>query len=110
AYYDGKAAFAEWNTGKLFTFQVSDDTSELIDINRILESTAFRRPHALEWAADGALYLIEWASGFGGNNADSGGYRIDYLAGQRAPVARAEADVTSGPVPPEGSISSEGAR
>ncbi|WP_251840939.1 ThuA domain-containing protein, partial [Oceanitalea stevensii] len=110
AYFDGKAAFAEWNTGKLFSFQMSDDSSELIDINRILSSFSFARPHALEWGADGALYIIEWGSGFGGNNADSGVYRIDYLAGQRAPIARAEADVTSGPLPLEVTFSSAGSR
>ena len=110
AYFDGKAAFAEWNTGKLFTFQMNEDTTEVVDINRILESMSFRRPHALEWGADGALYIIEWGSGFGGNNADSGVYRLDYLSGQRAPIARAEADVTNGPIPLEVTFSSEGSR
>ncbi|MEE6283178.1 ThuA domain-containing protein [Georgenia sp. MJ170] len=110
AYWDGKAAFAEWNTGKLFSFQMSDDTSEVVDINQILSTMSFARPHALEWGADGALYMIEWGSGFGGNNADSGVYRIDYISGSRAPIARAEADVTSGPVPLTVQFSSEGSR
>ncbi|MEE6287399.1 ThuA domain-containing protein [Georgenia sp. MJ173] len=110
AYWDGKAMFAEWNTGQLFSFQMSDDTSEVVDINRILSTMSFARPHALEWGDDGALYMIEWGSGFGGNNADSGVYRIDYISGTRAPVARAEADVTSGPVPLSVNFSSAGSR
>ncbi|WP_324650821.1 ThuA domain-containing protein [Georgenia sp. H159] len=110
AYFDGKAAFAEWNTGKLFSFQLSDDTSTVVDINQILSTMSFARPHALEWGADGALYIIEWGSGFGGNNADSGVYRIDYVSGSRAPIARAEADVTSGPVPLTVQFSSAGSR
>ncbi|WP_452176640.1 ThuA domain-containing protein [Georgenia satyanarayanai] len=110
AYFDGKAAFAEWNTGRMYSFQMSDDGTELIDINRILSSMSFARPHALEWGADGALYIIEWGSGFGGNNADSGIYRIDYISGQRAPIARAEADVTNGPLDLEVNFSSAGSR
>ncbi len=57
------------------------------------------RPHALQFGPDGALYMIEWGSGFGGNNADSGIYRIDYVEGNRAPVAQVTTDRTSGPAP-----------
>ncbi|MDD9206390.1 PKD domain-containing protein, partial [Georgenia sp. 10Sc9-8] len=110
AYWDGKAMFAEWNTGELFSFQLTEDSSEVVDVNRILASMSFARPHALEWGADGALYMIEWGSGFGGNNADSGIYRIDYISGARAPIARITADVTSGPVPLTVEFSSQGSR
>ncbi len=54
------------------------------------------RPMDFEFGPDGALYLIEWGTGFGGNNDDSGVYRIDYIAGDRAPIAEASADPTSG--------------
>lgn len=73
----------------------------MVDINEILTSFEFKRPHALQWGPDGSLYLIEWGSGFGGNNADSGVYRIDYAAGNRAPVIVLEADPTSGALPLE---------
>ena len=36
---------------------------------------------------------------FNGNNTDSGVYRIDYVEGNRAPVARATTNRTSGPAP-----------
>ena len=56
------------------------------------------RPMDFEFGPDGALYLIEWGTGFGGNNDDSGVYRIDYIAGDRAPIAVAggHADVRAG--------------
>ncbi len=57
------------------------------------------RPHALQFGPDGALYMIEWGSGFDGNNADSGVYRIDYVEGERSPTARATTNKTSGPAP-----------
>ncbi|PFG40131.1 uncharacterized protein DUF1349 [Georgenia soli] len=110
AYWDGKAMFAEWNTNKLFSFQLGDDSADVVDVNRILEGMSFKRPHALEWGHDGALHIIEWGSGFGGNNADSGIYRIDYVSGSRAPIARMSADVTSGPVPLTVQFDSAGSR
>ena len=58
--------------------------------------TGYRRPMDLDFGPDGALYVIEWGSGFNGNNADSGVYRVDYLKGDQNPVARATATPTEG--------------
>ena len=43
--------------------------------------TPFVRPHEIEFGPDGSLYVIDWGTGFSGNNLDSGIYRIDYVAG-----------------------------
>ena len=48
----------------------------------------YKRPMDIEFGPDGALYVIEWGSGFGGDNADSGIYRIDYIAGDEGPDRR----------------------
>ena len=53
----------------------------------------------MDFGPDGSLYLIEWGSGFGGNNADSGIYRIDYVAEGRRPIAHATATPDNGPTP-----------
>jgi PKD repeat protein/glucose/arabinose dehydrogenase/type 1 glutamine amidotransferase len=98
-YWDGKAIFAEWNQNKLYSFQLNEDGSKLVDINQILKSFTMLKPMDMKFGPDGALYLIEWGSGFGGDNADSGVYRIDYVQGNRAPIARAQADKTSGVAP-----------
>ena len=42
-------------------------------------------PHEMEFGPDGSLYVIDWGSGFNGNNADSGIYRIDYIKGAAQP-------------------------
>jgi cytochrome c len=99
AYWDGKAMFAEWNQNKLYSFQLNEDGSRLVDINQILGSMTMLKPMDMKFGPDGALYMIEWGSGFGGDNTDSGVYRIDYVQGNRAPIARASADKTSGPAP-----------
>ncbi|MCK1816117.1 ThuA domain-containing protein [Streptomyces sp. XM4011] len=101
AYFDGKAVFADWNNGRLFSVQPDAARTGVADVSRMLEELDFNRPHALRFGPDGALYVIEWGSGFGGDNADSGVYRLDYVHGHRAPVARMTADRTSGPLPLE---------
>ncbi|WP_433529929.1 ThuA domain-containing protein [Micromonospora sp. CA-263727] len=110
AYYDGKAMFGEWNQSRMYTMQVTRDGRSLVDINRLLEGMTFIRPMDFEFGPDGALYLIEWGSGFGGNNDNSGIYRIDYVAGDRAPIAVASAEPTSGPAPLTVRFSSTGSR
>ncbi|GGL21312.1 hypothetical protein Sme01_68940 [Sphaerisporangium melleum] len=110
AYWDGKAIFGEWNTNKMFSFQLNEDTTSLVKINQIVKSMSFKRPMDLKFGPNGSLYLIEWGSGFGGDNADSGIYRIDYIKGTRPPIARATADKTDGPVPLTVKFSSEDSR
>ncbi|MFI7436445.1 ThuA domain-containing protein [Micromonospora haikouensis] len=110
AYYDGKALLGEWNQSKMYTMQVSQDGKSLIDINQLLTGMTMVRPMDFEFGPDGALYLIEWGSGFGGNNDNSGVYRIDYTAGSRAPIAQASADPSSGPAPLTVNFSSAGSR
>ncbi|GAB3881743.1 hypothetical protein GCM10029964_038320 [Kibdelosporangium lantanae] len=110
AYWDGKAIFGEWNQNNLFSFQLSEDGSQLVDINRILPTFNFLKPMDMKFGPDGALYLVEWGSGFGGDNTDSGIYRIDYVQGNRAPIAKAAADRTSGPSPLTVHFSSDGSR
>ena len=108
AYWDGKANFGEWNTNKLFSFQLAEDNHSLVKINQIAQSLSFLKPMHMTYGPDGALYIIEWGSGFGGDNADSGIYRIDYVKGNRLPVAKAAADKTSGPAPLSVQFSSAG--
>lgn len=99
AYWDGKAILGDWNNGRLFSIQPDDAVDGVSDVSQMFPEMSFLRPHAFAWGPDGALYVIDWGSGFGGNNTDSGIYRIDYLGGTRDPVARVTTDRTSGPVP-----------
>ncbi|MEU0549355.1 ThuA domain-containing protein [Micromonospora sp. NPDC005979] len=110
AYFDGKALLGEWNQNKMYTMQMTADGKSLVDINQLLPGMSMIRPMDFEFGPDGALYLIEWGSGFGGNNDNSGVYRIDYTAGDRAPIAAAAANPTSGPAPLTVQFSSAGSR
>ncbi len=73
AYYDGKAIFGEWNQNKMYTFQVDRRTASRWSTSTSCSAAMnFLRPMDIEFGPDGALYLIEWGTGFGGNNDDSG--------------------------------------
>ncbi|WP_406422951.1 ThuA domain-containing protein [Streptomyces sp. NBC_00842] len=107
-YYDGKAIFAEWNTSQMYTFQLDDNQSAVNKVNPFLKGMGFAKPMDMKFGPDGALYMIEWGSSFGGNNADSGIYRIDYVNGRRSPVPKLTATPTNGSAPLTVKFSSNG--
>jgi cytochrome c len=123
AYWDRKAMFAEWNSGRMFSFQLNEaseegaaEHTEIVNINRMLPgifdpSQGFSRSMDFDFGPDGALYVIDWGSAFGGNSEDSGVFRVDYIQANPSPIARASADVTDGAGPSlDVQFSSEGTR
>ncbi|MDQ7803533.1 PQQ-dependent sugar dehydrogenase [Amycolatopsis sp. A133] len=107
--FDGRAVFAEWNTSSMFTFQLDSGGTNVTSIDPLLPSVKFNRPMDFEFGPDGALYVIEWGTGYGGGNSDAAIVRVDYLGGgSAAPVAKATADRTSGPDPLTVNFSSAG--
>jgi PKD repeat protein len=106
--FDGRAIFGEWTANKLFTFQLDANGTNVTSIDPLLPSMTFLKPMDFKFGPDGALYLIEWGSGFGGDNTDSQIDRIDFLNGAAAPVAKASANRTNGPAPLSVSFSSAG--
>ncbi|WP_243745309.1 PQQ-dependent sugar dehydrogenase [Streptomyces hainanensis] len=48
---------------------------------------------------DGALYVLDYGTGWGNGDANSALYRIENVTGNQAPIARASATPTSGPAP-----------
>ncbi|MFF3126394.1 ThuA domain-containing protein [Streptomyces sp. NPDC057908] len=107
AYFEGAGFFYEWSRN--FVKEVRfDKDQKLLKINDFLSSQKFNKPMDMTFGPDGSLYVLEWGSSFGGGNNDSGLYRIDYAQGQRAPVAKAAASATDGPVPLKVDFSSEG--
>jgi PKD repeat protein/glucose/arabinose dehydrogenase len=106
--FDGQAIFGEWTGDKLFTFHLKSDSSGIDQISPLLSSLTFKKPMDFQFGPDGALYMIEWGTGFGGDNADAGVYRIDYLNGGALPIAAASANRTNGPAPLAVTFSSAG--
>ncbi len=103
-YYDGTTFVADWTRNAMFEVK-KDDSGHAVSVNRFLPRGGFLRPIDMEIGPDGALYVIEWGSNYGGSgrgdpNWDSGIYRLDYLRpGERAPIAKAGARPSSGKAP-----------
>ena len=53
----------------------------------------------MKFGPDGSLYVLAYGNGWGTNNDDTGLYRVDYAAANRAPVIKASADKDSGGAP-----------
>ena len=51
--------------------QFDDDVDAAEVITVMFPGQTFRRLMDFDFGPDGALYFIEWGSGFGGNNSDS---------------------------------------
>jgi len=124
-YYDRKWFNFEYtrNYYKVFSLYGSDhtfederfdpvSTGELLSINSFMRDTTFVAPFEAEFGPDGSLYVIDFGlgsgTGRGGTNEQGGIYRIDYLAGDQPPVARASAEPASGQAPLEVAFSSAG--
>ncbi len=62
----------------------------------------------MAFGPDGALYVLDYGTGYFNGDANSALYRIEHVTDGHAPVAQAKADVTSGKAPLTVSFSSAG--
>jgi cytochrome c len=98
-YYNGKLIIYEWIRGwmKAVSMQPNGDFDKMepfapnVKMNSVID---------MEVGPDGKLYLLEYGTGWFTKNADAGLARIDYIAGNRAPVVTAlNVNNTSGVLP-----------
>ncbi len=108
AFYDGHWFIGEWNSGWIKTATLNAAATAATSVMNTPWMDTFNRPHEMEFGPDGSLYVIDWGSGFNGNNLDSGIYRIDYTQGLRRPIAHAAATPDAGPTPLTVQFSSAG--
>jgi cytochrome c len=105
-YYDNTLFIYEWMRSWIKAVKL-DAKGEMISMEPFLPATKLRHAMDMRFGPEGALYVIEF-----GNNwwhpdqADI--VRIDFVPGNRAPVAKASADVTVGKQPLTVHFSSEG--
>jgi hypothetical protein len=56
-----------------------DQNGAVLKINRLFSTLSFDNPIDAELGPDGALYVLEWAAGFGGPSPDAKLVRIEFL-------------------------------
>lgn len=101
-YYDSTLFIMEWTRNWIKEVRYDKD-GNLLQINPFLDDLTLNRPIDFQFGPDGAMYLIEWGTGFGGGNADARIIKIEYVENldNRPPQAFATASITSGPTPLE---------
>ncbi|RDS66157.1 PQQ-dependent sugar dehydrogenase [Streptomyces sp. M7] len=62
----------------------------------------------MAFGPDGALYVLDYGTGYFNGDENSALYRVEHVTGGRAPLAQAKANVTSGKAPLAVSFSSAG--
>ena len=108
--YDGALFMIDWTRDVIAAVDV-DRAGKLERVRRVVPWIPFHRPVDLEIGPDGALYVLEYGTGYGGDNDDAQLTRLEYSAdGDLTPVASASASKTAGVVPLAVHLSAGGSR
>lgn len=82
AYYDKTFFIYEWSRRWIKEIKLDED-GNILKINPFLPGFTFLRPIEMQIGPDGAIYMIEWGSNFGGGNRDAKLVRIDYIRSKK---------------------------
>ena len=96
----------EWTRNWIKLVQL-DDQDRIVKIEPFMPQQKFVRPIDMQFGPEGALYLLEYGETWG-VNADARLVRIDYMRGNRPPVAVAAVENNIGPVPLKVRLSGRG--
>jgi cytochrome c len=105
-HFDNCLFIYEWTRNWIFAARLDKD-EELVNLEPFMPDYPFIRPIDMTLGPDGALYLIEYGTTWG-KNEDARLIRIDYIRGNRPPVAKISADQTAGKAPLTIRLSSKG--
>ena len=97
AYFDRKLFIADWMRNWVKVVSLNEQ-KQLKSIDPFMPSATFRKPMSLKFGPDGSLYVIEHGA-LWGNNQDSRLVRIDYISGNRPPVAKLDVNADAGAAP-----------
>lgn len=97
-YYDGKFIAYDWIRGWMMAITL-DEEGDLAKMEPFLDHLAFNNPVDIEMAEDGTMYVLEYGTNWFARNPDAKLSRIEYLPGNRPPLARISADQTVGAAP-----------
>ncbi len=105
-HYDRTLFAFEWSRNWILAVHL-DEESNIKSLERFLPHMSFIRPIDLQFNASGSLYVIEYGETWG-VNADAKLVRIDYVRGNRNPIAVAKAENAVGREPLTIQLSAEG--
>ncbi len=103
-YFEGKWFITDYVRNWIMVAEMDEERSKVISLERFLpaEMMTHSQPLDMDFSPNGDLYLVEY--GIGGSGKIS---RIEYNAGNRAPIASANSSAVDGKAPLELKLSSE---
>lgn len=106
AHFDRTLFIYEWSRHWIMAVHLTDD-SRIERIEPFMPEHSFTRPVDMQFGADGSLYVLEYGETWGVND-DAQLVRIDYVRGNRPPIAAASAENNTGRHPLTVKLSSVG--
>ncbi|MEM7656855.1 MAG: PKD domain-containing protein, partial [Bacteroidota bacterium] len=109
--------FPDYYDGKLFIYDFMRDWVMLVTMNEagdleqiepFLPQLNLSSPMDMIFDKEGALYILEYGTRWFATNEDARLIKIDYAAGNRAPISQLAADVSVGAAPLQVNFTSEG--
>lgn len=105
--FNGKLFIYDWIRGWIFTVTLTEDGS-LVGLEPFMPKTQFNYMIDMEMGPEGALYILEYGTGWFTKNNDAAIVRIDYNGGNRKPTLNANASTVAGSAPLEVKFDTEG--
>lgn len=106
-YYEGKWLITDYVRNWIMVVTMNEERTEATSIERFLPADKFihSEPLDMDFGPNGDLYIVEYGTGTRGRIS-----RIEFNAGNRSPVAMANAMVKSGATPFELQLSAKGSK
>jgi len=106
-YYDKALFIFDWMRNWIFAVRF-DENEDYKRMEAFMPLTGdFRRPIDMDITPEGIMYVLEYGSVYGADNDDARLVRVDYNAGNRAPVAQINANDSIGLAPLKVNFSSK---
>ncbi|HMQ90109.1 MAG TPA: ThuA domain-containing protein [Flavilitoribacter sp.] len=97
-YFDNKLFIYEWMRHWIYIVTL-DSAGHFVQADPFMPNGNFSRPMDMLFGKDGALYMLEYGEQWFAKNMDARLTRIEYVKGNRKPIARIEAPLTAGAAP-----------
>ena len=99
-WFNGRRFLLEFTSNFVASLRFGSDLKTPSDVQLFQPTWEFGAPFDARFGADGSLYLLEYGSNsFSSTKLSPALSRIDYVAGNRTPLARAKATPENGPTP-----------
>lgn len=88
-YYNGKLFIYDWIRGWIMAVTL-DENGNYLRTEPFLKHYTFQAPVDMQFSKDGALYVLEYGTNWFSKNTDARLVRIEFVEGNRNPVAEIE--------------------